>query len=217
MTDKNPMNDPNYNQMNNPDYQDPQFMGQGPFKLMEGMLPQPAKNAVRAGYGIIGIAAVILGIALLVWPGKTLMVAAVILGIYFLISGVIRIVSAIVELGLPAGWRVLGIIVGILLVIGGVVVLKNVTVSTTMLAIMFTMIVGIGWIMEGVMALAESWRMPGSGWAIVYAIISILAGFVLLCMPLASTVWLIIFGGCALIVMGVFAVIRAFQFGRTKN
>ncbi len=59
--------------------------------------------------------------------------------------------------------------------------------------------------------------IQGSGWAIAYGIISILAGFVLLCMPIASTVWLIIFGGCAMIVMGVFAIIRAFTFGRVSK
>ncbi|MEE1295631.1 MAG: DUF308 domain-containing protein [Bifidobacterium sp.] len=197
---------------------DPMYNSQGgnqsPFRLAESLLPSGAKNAVRVAYGVIGVAAVILGICLLVWPGATLKVVCVILGIYFLISGCVRIVSSIVEVGLPAGWRVLGILIGIILVIGGIVVFRNVTLSTAILAIMFTLIVGIGWIMEGIMALAESWNMPSSGWAIAYAIISILAGFVLLCMPGASTVWLIIFGGCAMIVMGIVAVVRAFTFGR---
>lgn len=186
---------------------------QSPFKLVEDILPTRAKNGIRAAYGIIGIAAIILGIALLVWPGRTLVVATVIIGIYFLISGVVRIVSSIVELGLPGGWRVLGVIVGILLIIAGIVCLKYVTMSAATLTIMFTIIVGIGWIMEGIMSLTEV-SGSGSGWGIAYGIISIIAGFVLLCMPLASTVWLILFGAIALVVMGVFAVIRAFTFGR---
>ena len=40
-------------------------------------------------------------------------------------------------------------LIGIVLVIGGIVIFKNVTMSTAMLAIMFTLIVGICWIMEG--------------------------------------------------------------------
>lgn len=77
-----------------------QQQGQGgwedfsPFRLIEEMLPQKAKNAIRGLYGIIGVAAIVLGVALLIWPGKTLGVAAVALGIYFVVSGVIRIVSA---------------------------------------------------------------------------------------------------------------------------
>ncbi len=199
-------------------YQDPNnSLWDSPFKLVQEALPTGAKNAVRIAYAIIGIAALALGICLLVWPGATLKVACIVLGIYFLVSGIVRIVSSIVEVGLPGGWRVLGILIGIILVVGGVVVLKNVTISTAMLAVMFTLIVGIGWIMEGVMSLVESWQVQGSGWAIAYGIISILAGFVLLCMPIASTVWLIIFGGCAMIVMGVFAIIRAFTFGRVSK
>lgn len=196
---------------------DPQMnpnMGQSPFRVIQEMLPQGAKNAVRVLYGVIGVAALALGICLLVWPGATLRVACIVLGIYFLISGIVRIVSSIVESGLPGGWRVLGILIGIILVIGGVVVLRNVTISTAMLAVMFTIIVGIGWIMEGIMSLAESWQVAGSGWAIAYGIISILAGFILLWMPLTSTVVLIIYGGCAMIVMGVVSIIHAFRFGR---
>ena len=51
------------------------------------------------------------------------------LGIYFVVSGVIRIVSAIVTLGLPAGWRILDILIGIMLSVGGVLMLKNAALS----------------------------------------------------------------------------------------
>lgn len=188
-----------------------------PFKLIEEMLPQKAKSAIRAIYGVIGVAAIVLGAALLFWPGKTLMVFAVALGIYFVVSGVIRMVSAIVELGLPAGWRILDIFIGFLLTIGGVSVLKNTALSGTTLAMLVTLTVGIGWILEGVMALAESWRMPSSGWAVLYAIVSIIAGAVILFSPVNSTVWLVVFAGCALIVMGISSVVRAFTFGKPSK
>ena len=138
-----------------------QQQGQGgwedfsPFRLIDEMLPQKAKNAIRGLYGIIGVAAIVLGVALLIWPGKTLGVAAVALGIYFVVSGVIRIVSAIVTLGLPAGWRILDILIGIMLSVGGVLMLKNAALSGQALAVFITMVVGLGWMMEGVMALAE--------------------------------------------------------------
>lgn len=187
------------------------------FKLIEEMLPQRAKNAVRGLYGIVGAAAVILGLALLIWPGKTLTVFAVAFGIYFVVSGVIRIVSALVTIGLPGGWRVLDVLVGILLAFGGVVMLKNAALSGASLAIFVTLIVGFGWIMEGAMALAESWRLPSSGWAVLYAIVSIIAGIVVIISPVDSMAFLIIFGGCALIVMGVSAIVRAFTFGRPRK
>jgi uncharacterized membrane protein HdeD (DUF308 family) len=188
-----------------------------PFRLVEEWLPQQAKNAIRGVYGVLGVVAIILGLALLIWPGATLEVAAIALGVYFVVSGVIRIVTAIVELGLPGGWRVLDILVGVLLAVGGVIVLKNAALSGTTLAVLVTMVVGLGWMMEGVMALVESWRMPSSGWAVVYALVSIVAGFVVLFSPVSSTAWLILFGSCALIVLGVVAIVRAFTFGKPRR
>lgn len=185
-----------------------------PFKLVESWLPQRAKNAIRGVYGVLGVMAIVLGIALLIWPGVTLKIAAVALGAYFVISGVVRIVTAIVELGLPGGWRVLDILVGLLLSVGGVVMLKNSALSGATLAVVVTMVVGVGWMMEGVMALVESWRMPSSAWAVIYALISIIAGCVMLFCPVASTGWMIIFGGCALVVLGIVAIVRAFTFGK---
>lgn len=133
-----------------------------PFKLMEEWLPKKAKNAIRGTYAVLGIAAVILGLALLIWPGATLKVTAIALGAYFVVSGVVRIVTAIVELGLPGGWRVLDILIGLMLSVGGVVMLKNAALSGATLAVLITMVVGLGWMLEGVMALVESWRMPSS-------------------------------------------------------
>jgi uncharacterized membrane protein HdeD (DUF308 family) len=188
-----------------------------PFRLIEEWLPDKAKSKIRVIYGVVGVAAVALGAALLFVPTKTLALAALLLGIYFVISGVIRIVSALVEPGLPIGWRVLDIFIGILLALGGVVVVKNYGLSGQTMALLITFMVGFGWIMEGVMSLVESWRIPHSGWGVAYAIISIVAGFVVLMSPLSSTAFLIIFGGCAMVVMGITAIVRAFTFGRRRK
>ena len=104
----------------NPNDSNGEWKPVSPFKLMESWLPQRAKNAIRGAYGIIGVIAIVLGLALFIWPGATLKIAAIALGAYFVVSGVVRIVTAIVELGLPGGWRVLDILVGLLLSVGGV-------------------------------------------------------------------------------------------------
>ena len=169
-----------------------------PFKLAEEWLPKKAKNAIRGTYAILGI-------------------AAIILGAYFVVSGVVRIVTAIVELGLPGGWRVLDILIGLMLSVGGVVMLKNAALSGATLAVLITMVVGLGWMLEGVMALVESWRMPSSAWAVIYALLSIVAGFIVLFSPISSTTWLILFGGCALVVIGIVAIVRAFTFGKSNR
>ena len=131
--------------------------------------------------------------------------------------GVVRIVTAIAELGRPGGWRVLDILIGLMLSVGGVVMLKNAALSGATLAVLITMVVGLGWMLEGVMALVEAWRMPSSAWAVIYALLSIVAGFIVLFSPVSSTTWLILFGGCALVAIGIVAIVRAFTFGKSKR
>ena len=117
-----------------------------PFRLIEEWLPEKAKTKIRIIYGVVGVAAIALGAALLLVPNKTLALAALLLGVYFVISGVVRIVSALVEPGLPGGWRVLDVFVGILLTFGGVVVVRNYGMTGQTLALLITLMVGFGWI-----------------------------------------------------------------------
>ncbi|MZI65447.1 HdeD family acid-resistance protein, partial [Enterococcus durans] len=43
------------------------------------------------------------------------------------------------------------------------------------------------------------------------------AGFIVLFSPVSSTTWLILFGGCALVAIGIVAIVRAFTFGKSKR
>ena len=179
--------------------------GMDPFRLLEQVLPQQAKNRIRGMYGVIGIASILLGVALLFWPGHTLAVAAIMLGIYLLISGMVRIVTAIVELG---------VLFGALMLVGGIVVLKNSSMSAAMLTVLCTMAIGVSWLLEGIMTLFECWNVPSSAWAVIYSLLSIVAGFIALFNPFGSTVWLVMFVAIALVVIGIMAVVRAIRFGK---
>ncbi|KFF31063.1 HdeD family acid-resistance protein [Bifidobacterium bombi] len=185
-----------------------------PFKLAEQWLPKQAKRTIRMVYAIVGLAASLFGIALLFWPGKTLKLLVLAMGIYFIISGLVRMVGAIVETGLPGGWRVLDILVGLVLAIGGIVMVKYNGLASAALLLVASMAIGIGWLMEGIMALVETWRLPSSGWAVFYGIVSIIAGLVMLCAPIGSAVWLVIFAGVVMLVVGISAIIRALRFGK---
>ena len=70
----------------NPNDSNGEWKPVSPFKLMESWLPQRAKNAIRGAYGIIGVIAIVLGLALFIWPGATLKIAAIALGAYNLES-----------------------------------------------------------------------------------------------------------------------------------
>lgn len=185
------------------------FYGWGGLGLDTSELSSRTINAVRTGFGISGVVSLILGLLVLFWPEATLSVIAFFFGLYFLISGGLRVVSGIISAMTP-GLRVLNIIVGLLLFIVGIVAIRNPLSSLAVLG----MLVGIAWIIEGIMAFVET-ESGGSRWyAITFGILSVVAGIVVLFLPVASLAALVIFGGIFLVVLGVVQLVRAITFGR---
>ncbi|GGL70978.1 hypothetical protein GCM10011575_31790 [Microlunatus endophyticus] len=182
--------------------------------LDPGRLTGAARTLVRISFGLSGIAAIILGILLFVIPGRTLQLAAILLGVNFLVAGMMRIwLGAFGRL--PGGQhRVLGILFGALLVITGLIILRDSAVAAATLLLIIVLFAGIGWILDGIMAIVESGRAQSRTWAIIFGMVSILAGIVVLAVPGWTARWLIIFAAIGLVVTGVAAVIRAFTFGR---
>ena len=184
------------------------------FSLDARDMTRTAINAVRTALGVSGGVSLILGIVLLFWPEKTLSVLAVFLGIYFLIAGVMRLGIGIFARGLRGGSRAINIILGVLLIFAGILALKNISAAAVTLVIFAVAFIGVAWIIEGVLALAEAGRAASSGWAIAFGILSIIAGIVVLVLPASSAVFLLWFAAFALIVLGVIGIVRAFTFGR---
>ena len=172
-------------------------------------LARSAVRGIRLGLATIGVVSIVLGLLVLFWPGATLEVLAVLFGLYFVVAGAVRILLGVFT-GLGPGLKILNILVGLALVAVGVIAMRNPAASLTALAL----VIGIAWIVEGVMSLAESDR-GGSRWfAIVLGILGILAGIVVLFIPLESLAVLVIYGGIFLVVLGIIQVVRAFTFGR---
>jgi len=184
------------------------------FSLDARQMTRSAINAIRTALGISGTIGVILGIVLLFWPEKTIAVLAIFLGIYFLIAGVLRLGVGIFSRGMRGGARALNIILGVLLIFVGVVALKNVSAAAVTLVIFAVAFIGVGWIIEGIMALAEAGRSGSTGWSIAFGILSIIAGIVVLVLPVSSAAFLLLFAAFALIILGIIGIVRAFTFGR---
>ncbi|MGQ3255962.1 MAG: DUF308 domain-containing protein, partial [Microbacterium aurantiacum] len=88
----------------------------------------------------------------------------------------------------------------------------NLGQTTVWLALFLGILVGIMWIVEGIVALSTLGDAASKGWSIAFAILSIIAGLVLLFSPIWGAVvlwWLI---GISLIVLGLVNIIRAFTF-----
>lgn len=183
--------------------------GLGGLHLDVSELTHKVVRGIRGGMVLTGVLSVVLGALVLFWPEATLDVIAVLFGLYFLVSGAVRVVTGLVT-PLLGGLRVLNILVGLLLFIAGVAAIRNPLASLTVLALF----IGIAWIVEGIMSLTEV-ESGGSRWyAIAYGIISIIAGVVVLFLPVSSLAALVVFGGVALVVLGIVEVVRAFSFGR---
>ena len=185
------------------------FYPQSTLALDARELARTAVRGIRIGLGITGLVSLVLGLLVLFWPEATLEVLAFLFGLYFLVAGAIRVLMGVFT-PLAAGFRVLNIVVGLLLLIVGVVAIRNPLASLAALG----MVIGIAWIAEGIMALTEADR-GGSRWfAMVLGILSIVAGVVVLFLPVGSLAALVVYGGIFLVVLGIIQIVRAFAFGR---
>ena len=178
----------------------------------ESPAAKSAVNGIRTALGVGGVLAVIVGILILVWPGKTAAVVAAIIAIYAIAAGLVYAGLGIFS-KTKGGWARVGhILLGILFIIAGVVALFNLTASVAWLALFIGILVGIMWIVEGIVALSTLGDAASKGWSIFFAILSIIAGIVVLFSPLWGAVvlwWLL---GISLIVLGIINIVRAFTF-----
>jgi uncharacterized membrane protein HdeD (DUF308 family) len=155
------------------------------------------------GWGVISV---LLGIAILVWPGISIEIAAVLFGIYLLVSGVAQILFGF-TLDVPGGERVLLFLSGGLSLVLGVLALRHLGEGYAVL--LLAIWIGIGFLFQGVAetSLAIGFRgLPGRGWHIFMGILSIIAGMIVLAWPFNSIVVLAVVTGVWLIVLGIMQV-----------
>lgn len=156
-----------------------------------------------------GVLTLILGVVVLVWPGKSILAAAVLFGIYLITSGIAQIVSAF-ALGLSGG--VLLFISGALSIVLGVFAFRHFYEGWPL--VLLAIWIGVGFIFQGVAesALAISNReLPERGWHIFFGVVSILAGMIVIAWPFGSIVLLAIVAGVSLVVIGIAQIIWALR------
>ncbi len=163
-----------------------------------------------------GILTLIAGIAVLAWPGETLLVIAVLFGVQLIISGIFRLVAALASDDLTGGTRVLLALLGVLSVIIGLWAVRHVLL--TLLALI--VFLGIFWVVSGVIDIftALSHRgMPDRGWTVVMGILSALAGIIVLAYPGLTLVGLAVILGIWLLVFGIMEITAAFRLRRLAH
>ncbi|MFF2633620.1 HdeD family acid-resistance protein [Microbacterium sp. NPDC058021] len=177
-------------------------------------IDRPVLNGIRTALGISGVLALLLGILIIVWPGRTAMVVVAIVAVYAIAAGLVYAGLGIFS-AQKGGWARVGhIVLGVLFVIAGIVAFINLPAATAWFGVFIGVLVGIMWIIEGIVSLTTLELAVSRGWTIFFAILSIVAGIVLLFAPLwgATTLWLLL--GISGIVLGIVQIVRAFTFGK---
>ena len=177
-------------------------------------LSKSSINTIRVALGISGAAALIIGILITLWPKTELVAITVLLGIYLFIVGFAYLGLGIFARGISGSARALHITLGLLFVVGDILAFVNVEGAAVILAAFLGVLIGILWIIHGLIALAHLGDFPSKGWAIFSSILYTIGGIVLLFSPLWGAVVLFTIAGIALIVFGILQLGRAFTFGR---
>lgn len=156
-----------------------------------------------------GVAAVLFGLAALIWPGITLQVLVLLFGAYALVDGVFALVAALANLAGAYRWWVL--LEGIAGIIAGV--LTFVYPNVTAIALLYLI---AGWaiatgIFEILAAIELRKEIEGEGWLILSGLLSVVFGVIVALQPQAGAlaiVWLI---GIYAIAFGVFLLLLGFR------
>ncbi|MFD0316002.1 HdeD family acid-resistance protein [Streptomyces flavalbus] len=183
----------------------------GPEPPFEGPLHLLSRSAWQALL-LTGVASLVLGVLVLVWPGASLRAAGVLFGLYLVVSGVFQLAAAFGTHRTTA-LRVMAFVSGVLSILLGLFCFRGALQSILLLALW----IGIGWLFRGLtqtLAAASDPAMPARGWQLLLGVVTLLAGVVLIVSPFESVAVLTVVGGCWLVAVGVVEIIAGFGIRR---
>lgn len=154
-----------------------------------------------------GIIAVIVGLLLVTWPAASLIVLVQIIGIYWLVTGILALVSIFMDSSLW-GWKLCAGILGIL---AGFVIIRHPIWSAILVPFTVVLFLGIQGIIQGAIDFLHAFR--GGGWGIaLLGAVNIIFGILILGSPLMATAILPIVLGIFAIAAGIVEIVGAFRF-----
>ncbi len=162
---------------------------------------------------IVGFATLILGLIVSFHPSGSLTFIAVLLGLLMIISGLFHLIRMFKSSESHRLW--LGIS-GLLLITLGVIVIRHLHLTVAIIGLT----VGIGWIVQGLSALAVGFSGDaegGRGWWMFFGIISLAGGIVITAIPVASVTALAVLVGIWFIIEGLFEILDGFLLRHTTN
>lgn len=174
-----------------------------------------ARQAISKTWGVLlflGLLSIAIGIIIMVWPGKTVVVVAVILAIWLVVSGIFEIIRGFGR-GLSGGMRALLFIGGVLSLILGLFAFRGFVVEDSPLDAVWllALFVAINFIFSGIAQLFTAGEVQeGRGWNIFGGIVTLLLGIIILVVP-GDVVLLAWIFGIFVVISGIMLVVSAFR------
>ncbi|MFI0431963.1 MAG: HdeD family acid-resistance protein [Candidatus Nanopelagicales bacterium] len=159
---------------------------------------------------LVGLLSAGLGVLCLVWPGQTIVVVAVLFGVYLIVSGIVQLLQGFNKDN-TTGERVLAIIVGVISIVLGILCFRGGIANGVYILSLF---IGFSFLFRGIWQLVAGLQgkgMQGRGLLILSGVLGIIAGIIVLTVPLDSLVVLVWITGIWLIVMGIIEIVYSFK------
>jgi uncharacterized membrane protein HdeD (DUF308 family) len=187
-----------------------------------GFADAPVPESLTAGANrdlwwirlVLGMVAFGVGVMVITWPEATVTVVAVLFGVNLLIDGCLHVVQAILTSSGSGAARALYGLLGALFIVIGVLCLRNLLQSLTVLVVL----VGVSWLLAGIFELIITLSSgPPSTWNTRTALdlgtgaVALIAGVIVLVYPQLTLGALVILLGISLVVSGVVSVVNAFR------
>jgi uncharacterized membrane protein HdeD (DUF308 family) len=161
-------------------------------------------DILRAFIVFVAVVAIVIGIVSLVWTGATLLAISFLFGVFLIVVAVYRVVTAFENRRASTAGFVINLFVAAVLLVTGIVCLNSSTQSLAILAL----IVGLGWVFDGVadlFAAGMGYTRGRRGLVALSGIVSILAGIGFLFLPSLSLAIFVQIGAILLILVGITA------------
>ena len=158
-----------------------------------------------------GIFALIFGLLLITAPGTMSLFLVTVLGFYWLIRGIFSIIEIFLpNTGTHWGWL---LFMGILGIIAGMVVLRNLVYATALVGTFVIVFLAVDGLIMGIMGLIRAFT--GGGWGPgILGILTIIIAIFLFTNLLGAVLALPIFLGAFMIVGGIVAIFYSFRIRR---
>jgi uncharacterized membrane protein HdeD (DUF308 family) len=151
-----------------------------------------------------GVALLVLGVLCLTAPGATILVLVQLTGLYWLITGILGLISLVSDRTAWL-WKVFASVIGIL---AGIAVVGHPMWSSILVPTTLVIVIGIFGIVNGILVMVQAWGIRRWS-AVILGLVGVLLGLVLVANPLIGAATLPLVLGIFALVGGVMSIVMA--------